>query len=109
MPRKATIATDKPSAPALPTREITEEIQRSYLEYAMSVIIGRALPDVRDAIGTTAGLPLTFLPDPLLSGGQVQLRMGEAETRIDLEGVIALIGEAVATYLNTQHEDTPHG
>lgn len=68
-----------------------------------------ALPDVREAIGTIAGLPLTFLPDPLLSGGQVQLRMGEAETRIDLDGVIALIGEAVATYLNTQHEDTPHG
>ena len=68
-----------------------------------------ALPDVRDAIGTVAGLPLTFLPDPLLSGGQVQLRMGETETRIDLDGVIALIGEAVATYLNTQHEEAPHG
>lgn len=29
-------------------REIAQEIQRSFLEYAMSVIVDRALPDVRD-------------------------------------------------------------
>ncbi|HEX8501464.1 MAG TPA: DNA gyrase subunit A, partial [Pyrinomonadaceae bacterium] len=27
---------------------IEDEMRRSYLDYAMSVIIGRALPDVRD-------------------------------------------------------------
>ena len=31
---------------------IVEEMKRSYLDYAMSVIVSRALPDVRD------GLPL---------------------------------------------------
>ena len=30
--------------------DIQEEIQRSYLDYAMSVIVGRALPDVRDGL-----------------------------------------------------------
>ena len=29
---------------------IDKELQRSYLDYAMSVIIGRALPDVRDGL-----------------------------------------------------------
>ena len=29
---------------------IEEEMKRSYLDYAMSVIIGRALPDVRDGL-----------------------------------------------------------
>src|SRR4030095_9206963 len=29
---------------------IEDEMRRSYLEYAMSVIIGRALPDVRDGL-----------------------------------------------------------
>ena len=29
---------------------ITEEMKRSYLDYAMSVIVGRALPDVRDGL-----------------------------------------------------------
>lgn len=31
-------------------REITEEMRESYLSYAMSVIISRALPDVRDGL-----------------------------------------------------------
>jgi len=32
------------------SREITEEARKSYLEYAMSVIVARALPDVRDGL-----------------------------------------------------------
>jgi len=31
-------------------REITQELQDSYLDYAMSVIVSRALPDVRDGL-----------------------------------------------------------
>ena len=31
-------------------REIVQEMQKSYLEYAMSVIVARALPDVRDGL-----------------------------------------------------------
>ena len=30
--------------------EISEEMRRSYLDYAMSVIVSRALPDVRDGL-----------------------------------------------------------
>ncbi len=33
-----------------PTREVVDEMQKSYLEYAMSVIVSRALPDVRDGL-----------------------------------------------------------
>lgn len=29
---------------------IEEELKQSYLDYAMSVIVGRALPDVRDGL-----------------------------------------------------------
>jgi len=32
------------------TVDIEDEVQRSYLDYAMSVIVGRALPDVRDGL-----------------------------------------------------------
>ena len=31
-------------------RSITEEMSKSYLDYAMSVIVARALPDVRDGL-----------------------------------------------------------
>ena len=30
--------------------DLQKEMQRSYLDYAMSVIVGRALPDVRDGL-----------------------------------------------------------
>ena len=30
--------------------DIEDEMRRSYIDYAMSVIIGRALPDVRDGL-----------------------------------------------------------
>ena len=30
--------------------ELEQEMKKSYIDYAMSVIIGRALPDVRDGL-----------------------------------------------------------
>ncbi|TKB11641.1 DNA gyrase subunit A [Desulforhopalus sp. IMCC35007] len=41
--------TDK-STEQFPTISIEKELQKSYLDYAMSVIVGRALPDVRDGL-----------------------------------------------------------
>jgi DNA gyrase subunit A len=48
---------DQPSLPIEPdgigklvNASISDEVQESYLDYAMSVIIGRALPDVRDGL-----------------------------------------------------------
>lgn len=35
---------------AIVESELTSEMQKSYIEYAMSVIVGRALPDVRDGL-----------------------------------------------------------
>src|SRR3982751_5956802 len=35
---------------AIEPRELAEEMRSSYLDYAMSVIVGRALPDVRDGL-----------------------------------------------------------
>ena len=32
------------------TSELVGEMKESYIEYAMSVIVGRALPDVRDGL-----------------------------------------------------------
>ncbi|MDS3860960.1 DNA gyrase subunit A [Thermosynechococcaceae cyanobacterium BACA0444] len=44
-----TFASDATPERIIPT-ELREEISRSYLEYAMSVIVGRALPDARDGL-----------------------------------------------------------
>ena len=37
---------ERPNGPVT----IEDEMRRSYMDYAMSVIIGRALPDVRDGL-----------------------------------------------------------
>ena len=52
MPKKTTTP---PEAPVNPSRgivaqSITDEMRKSYLDYAMSVITSRALPDVRDGL-----------------------------------------------------------
>ena len=41
--------TDSPISRVEPV-DLEVEMQRSYLDYAMSVIVGRALPDVRDGL-----------------------------------------------------------
>src|SRR3989344_1276709 len=42
--------TKKPGLGQVETREIVEEMRGSYIDYAMSVIVARALPDVRDGL-----------------------------------------------------------
>ena len=42
--------TQKPAADKVDQVDLQVEMQRSYLDYAMSVIVGRALPDVRDGL-----------------------------------------------------------
>src|SRR5256885_16194602 len=41
---------DDPNIGTVLTRNLQEEMQTSYMEYAMSVIISRALPDARDGL-----------------------------------------------------------
>ena len=45
---------EQPNTPEIVSRiepqEITDELRDSYLSYAMSVIVSRALPDVRDGL-----------------------------------------------------------
>jgi DNA gyrase subunit A len=40
----------EPPAPTTPPVNIEDEVRRSFLDYSMSVIISRALPDVRDGL-----------------------------------------------------------
>lgn len=42
--------TDTPMTETIPQKNIATEMKQSYIDYAMSVIAGRALPDVRDGL-----------------------------------------------------------
>ena len=51
-PKKDSSSNQKQSAEVgyIKPREITQEMEESYIDYAMSVIVSRALPDVRDGL-----------------------------------------------------------
>lgn len=68
-----------------------------------------ALPQIQALLGDTSNLPFTFTEEPSLSEGQVYLRLGEAETRIDLDGVIAAIQKAVSAHFRIASEENPDG
>ena len=44
--------------------EYSELMQKSYIDYAMSVIIARALPDVRDGLKPVQRLSLIHISEP---------------------------------------------
>jgi DNA gyrase subunit A len=57
MPRKKTpargsnqLTLDAPPEVSTPSRTLVEEVEAAFLEYSMSVIVSRALPDVRDGL-----------------------------------------------------------
>lgn len=57
-----------------------------------------------------ANFPLTFREEPSLGDGQVYLRLGEAESRIDLDGVISAISAAVSAFFRIEkQEERRHG
>jgi DNA gyrase subunit A len=70
--------------------EIQEEMERSFLEYSMSVIVQRALPDVRDGLKPVHR--------------RILYAMGEENLRPDRPFVkcAAVVGEVMKTY-------HPHG
>src|SRR3989339_515501 len=52
-PKNSQLPDKAPAAPQNPNvlpRDIEDEMKTSYIDYAMSVIVGRALPDVRDGL-----------------------------------------------------------
>lgn len=57
-----------------------------------------------------APFPLTFCEEASLGEGQVYLKFGGDETRIDLDGVIAAISAAVSGFFRIErHEERRHG
>lgn len=70
-------------------------------------------PAAREAIEAVvdmnAGLPLTLAEEPTLGEGQVYLRLGDTETRIDLDDTIRRIAGSVTDFFQLSQKDLPHG
>jgi len=68
-----------------------------------------SLPQIEALLAQQSSLPLVFVAEPTLGEGQVYLRFAETETRVDLDGVIALITEAIHTYFSANQQEPAHG
>lgn len=55
------------------------------------------------------GLPLTVIEEPTLGEGQVYLRLGDVETRIDLDRATADIAAAVRDFFDLTEKDQHYG
>lgn len=55
------------------------------------------------------GLPLIIIEEPTLGEGQVYLRLGDSETRIDLDRATADIATAVRDFFNLTDKDKRYG
>ncbi len=60
-------------------------------------------------VSGTAGLPLNVVEETSLGEGQVFLRLGDAEARVDLDAAIANIGSAITGFYTLIEEDRKHG
>lgn len=68
-----------------------------------------ARPAVEDMLARAAGLPVQIVEEPTLGEGQVVLRLGEAETHVDLDGAVATIADAIARFFDLTEKDRRHG
>jgi flagellar biosynthesis/type III secretory pathway protein FliH len=70
-------------------------------------------PGVRDTVGAllsqATGLPMTILEEPSLAESQVYLRLGAAETKVDLGRATTDIASAVRSFFDLTEEERRHG
>lgn len=64
---------------------------------------------VEALLNHATGLPMTIEEEPTLGEGQVYIRMGSAETQVDLDQATADIAAAVRGFFDLTGKDRPHG
>lgn len=66
-------------------------------------------PAVEALLEQATGLPLVVIEEPSLGEGQVYLRVGDNETRIDLDRATASIAEAVRDFFDHAEKEQLYG
>jgi flagellar biosynthesis/type III secretory pathway protein FliH len=76
----------------------------------LTLVLNPAVRDRVEALVTQAtGLPMEIEEEPSLGEGQVFIRFGPSETKVDLTQVTADISAAVRAFFSLTTEETPHG
>lgn len=64
---------------------------------------------VQALLEQATGLPLTIVEEPTLGEGQVYLRLGDIETRIDLDAATTAITRAVSDFFDLNEKEKHYG
>ena len=79
-------------------------------EAPLTLVLNPAVRDrVEGLLAQATGLPIQIEEEPSLGEGQVYIRFGTAETKVDLTQVTADITAAVRAFFSLTTEETPHG
>ncbi|GAA3858863.1 flagellar biosynthesis protein [Celeribacter arenosi] len=73
------------------------------------VISPNSLPAVKTYLDSSLSLPVDIIEEPSLAEGQVFLRLGDREQKIDLDGAIAKISEAINSVYTLNEEVFKNG
>lgn len=68
-----------------------------------------ARPAVERLLTNAAGLPVMIEEEPTLGEGQVYLRLGDQEHRVDLNHAVAQLTRAVHDFFDYSEKDAAHG
>ena len=66
-------------------------------------------PKVEAMLKQATGMPLTIIEEPTLGEGQVYLRLGDFETRVDMDRATADIATAVRDFFDLSEKDQRYG
>lgn len=97
---------------ALP--QMVVEALRPYADMASEApVLIFVHPETRDRVealvGTRTGLPIRYQDAPELGTGQISLRLGETESRVDLDAALAAIRGALVDFFDLAAKESRHG
>ncbi len=64
-------------------------------------------PAVASVLSASDAMPVDLLDEPMLSEGQAVLRLGQIETRVDLDAAMAAVSAAVRQFFEMSHPPVP--
>ncbi|EKE74656.1 MULTISPECIES: hypothetical protein [Roseobacteraceae] len=100
---------------------VTETLGQTILEHLLPmaeeasdapiqiVISPASRPAIQRLIDESLTIPLEIIEEPSLADGQVYLRMGELEKRIDMDAAVDKIGQAINAVYALNEEAMKHG
>jgi len=86
-------------------RPMGEQAAQSPIEI---IINPSARPALEALLAQGNSTPVTLTPEPSLGDGQAFCRLGESETRIDLDGAIAEIASALQGFFQLPERNQHH-